>query len=85
MVHIIGSIAVGLVAGMAGQFIPVRTEKNLFDWIEREVRRGEEPGLGNWSLPAVDTLLEALLIGKARIAFTELDVGDVGIDVFILA
>lgn len=33
----------------------------------------------------MDALLEALLIGKARIAFPELDVGDVGIDLFLPA
>ena len=85
MVNIIGSIAVGLVAGMTGQFLSLRTEVNLPDWIEREVRSGEETRLGVWSLPAVDAILEALLIGKARIAFAKLDVGDISIDLFIPA
>ena len=50
-----------------------------------EVSRGERTWLGVWSLPAVDAILEALLISKARISFAELDVGDVGIDLFIFA
>jgi hypothetical protein len=45
----------------------------------------KRPWLGVWSLPAVDAILETLLIGKARIAFAELDVGDVSIDLFIPA
>ena len=85
MVDIIGSIAVDLVAGMAGQFFSLRTKIDLFVWIEREVRSSEEPWLGVWSLPAVDAILETLLIGKARIAFAVLDVGDVSIDLFIPA
>ena len=59
MVDIIGSKAVGLVAGMAGQFFPMRAEINLFDWIEREVRNAKEPRLRTWSLPAVNAILEA--------------------------
>ena len=85
MVEIIGAMAVDLVAGMAGQFLPMRTSIHLFVWIEREVSCREEPWLGVWTLPAVDAILETLLIGKARIACAVLDVGDVGIDLFILA
>ena len=85
MVDIIGAIAVDLVAGMAGQFFSLRTEIDLLAWIEREVSSGEETWLGVWSLPAVDAILEAFLLGKARIAFAELDVGDVSIDLFIFA
>src|SRR5574342_498200 len=85
MVNIIGAMAVELVAGMAGQFFSVGTPIHLFVWIEREVRCGEEPWLGVWTLPAVDAILETLLIGKARIAGAVLDVGDVSIDLFILA
>jgi hypothetical protein len=33
----------------------------------------------------MDAVLEVLLVGKAWIAFAELDVGDVGIDLFIPA
>ena len=33
----------------------------------------------------MDAILETLLLGKARIAFAELDVGDVRIDLFIPA
>ena len=85
MVHIIGSITVGLVAGMAGQFFTLRAEINLFDWIEREVRGGEGTWLGNWSLPGMDAILESLLSGKAFISFAELDIGDVSIQTFGLA
>lgn len=84
-INIIGSIAVSLVTGMAGQLFALRTEIHLFDGIEREVRRCEGTWLDGWSLLAVDAILEALLIGKARISFSELDVGDVSIDLFIPA
>jgi len=85
MVNIIGSIAVDLVAGMTGQFFSLRTTIHQFVRIEREVSCSEETGLGVRSLPAVDAILETFLIGKARIAFAELDVGDVGIDLFVPA
>ena len=85
MVNIIGAIAVDLVAGMTGQLLPLRTSIHLFVWIEREVSCREEPWLGARSLPAVNAILETLLIGKARIACAVLDVGNVRIDLFILA
>ena len=46
MVDIIGSIAVGLVAGMAGQFLALWTAIHLLARIEREVSSGEETWLG---------------------------------------
>ena len=52
MVDIIGAVAVDLVAGMAGQFLPLRTAIHLLVRIEREVRSGEESWLGVGSLPA---------------------------------
>jgi hypothetical protein len=85
MVDIIGAIAVGLVAGMAGQFFSLGTDIHLLARIEREVSGREETWLGVGSLPAVDAILETLLIGKTWIAFAELDVGDVGIDLFLPA
>ena len=85
MVEIIGAMAVDLVASMAGQFFPLRTTIHLFVWIEREVRNSEETRLGVWTLPAVDAVLETFLLGKARIACAVLDVGDVRIELFILA
>ena len=85
MVNIIGAIAVGLVAGMTGQFLALRTNIDLLARIEREVSCREETGLGVGSLPAVEALLEASLLGKVRIAFAKLDVGDVGIEPCIFA
>ena len=85
MVNIIGAIAVDLVVSMTGQFFPLRTKINLFAWIEREVSCSEETWLGIGSLPAVDAILETFLIGKARIAFAEVDVGEVSIDLFVPA
>ena len=85
MVEIIGAMSVDLVAGMAGQFLPLRTSIHLFVWIEREVRNSEETRLGVWTLPAVDAVLETFLLGEAGIACAVLDVGDVSIDLFILA
>ena len=39
---------------------------------------------GNWLLPGMDAILEALLFGKALIPFLEMYVGDIGIDLFVL-
>mgnify|MGYP003379926480 CR=1 FL=1 len=85
VVDIIGSKAVALVAGMAGEFFSLRAEIDLFGGIEREVRRGEEAWFGVRWLPSMNAILEALLISKALISFSELDVGDVGIDLLIFA
>ena len=85
-VNIIGAMAVDLVTGMAGQFLPLRTAIHLFVRIEREVSCREEPWLGTRSLPAAEgAILETLLINKTRIACAVVDVGDVGIELFILA
>ena len=85
MVDIIGTITVNLIASMAGQCFALRTAIDLFGRIERKVSNAKEPRFRSWSLSAVDALLETLLIGKARVTFAELDVGDVGIDLFTLA
>ncbi len=85
MVDIIGSMAIGLVAGMTGELFALGTAIHLLARIEREVSRREEPWLDVGSLPAVDAILETLLLGKTWIAFAELDVGDVGIDLFLPA
>jgi hypothetical protein len=79
MVDIIGAIAVDLVVGMAGEFFALRTTIHLFVGIEREVGNSEESRLG------IGLRMEASLLGKARIACAILDVGDVGIDLFILS
>jgi hypothetical protein len=70
---------------MTGEFLALGTDIHLLARIEGEVSWSEETWLGVGSLPAVDAILEALLLGKVRIAFAELDVGDVRIDLFILA
>ena len=85
MVDIIGSIAIDLTSGMAGQFFSMRTKINLSGGIEREVSSAERTWLGVRALSAVDAIFEALLIGKARVAFSELDVGDVRVELFIFA
>ena len=73
MVDIIGSMAVDLTAGMAGWFFPMWTTIDLSGLVEREVCRGELLRLGACLL-----FDEAFLIREARIAFAELDIGDVG-------
>lgn len=46
----------------------------------------KESGLGVGALPAAEgAVLETLLIGEARIALAELDVGDVGVESFLFA
>lgn len=44
-----------------------------------------EKGLGVRSLPSMNAILEALLLCKALISFSELDDGDAGIDLLIFA
>jgi len=79
-------MAVDLTVGITGQFLPLRTSIDLFVRIENKVRNSEATRLGVRSLPAAEgAILETLLIGKARIACAVLDVGDVRIDLFILA
>jgi hypothetical protein len=63
--------------GMAAQLFALRTEIHPA-WIERKIRSGEETWFGVRSL-------ETLLPGKARIPFSELDVGDISIALFIPA
>jgi hypothetical protein len=79
MVNIIGSVAVDLVAGMTGEFLALRTTIHLFVRVEREVGKGEGIRLG------MGSRLEAFLLGKAWIAFAELEVGDARIDLFLSA
>ena len=85
MIHIIGSIAVDLVVRMTGQFFSLRAEINLLAGVKRKIRSVERTRLRACALPAVDAILEAFLIRKVRITFAEVDVGDVGVDLFILA
>jgi len=61
------------------------TEVDIFARIENEVSSGEGTRLGLWSLHAVDTIHKMFLLGKARIAFAELVVGDLDVDLFIPA
>ena len=85
VVDIIGAVTVALVARVAGQFFSLRTEIDLLAFIIRKIIGGEETGLGVRSLPVVDAILETLVLGKARIAFAELDIGNVGVSLFIFA
>ena len=81
VIDIIGAMAVDLVAGMTFQLFSVRTKIDAPAFIISKIRRAERTRLGIRLL----LILETLLIGKARIACAILDVGDVGIDLFILA
>lgn len=83
MVNIVSAMAVDLVAGVAVQFLAVRADVNLLIGIKNEVRQRERGCLRFRSLAAMNAILETLLLGEARIAFSELDVGDVGINLFI--
>ena len=84
MINIIRAMAVDLVAGMASQLVALRTAIHLFSRIERKISNGKESGLSVGSLPATEgAVLETLLIGEARIALAELDVGDVSVNLFI--
>ena len=85
LVDIISAVTVALVARVAGQFFSLRTEIDLLAFIIRKIIRGEATGLGVRSLPAVNAIFETLVLGKARIAFAELDVRNVGVNFFIFA
>ncbi len=86
MVNIVSAMAVDLVMGVAGQLLVIRADVNLFSGIQEEVRQREGGCLCLRSLPAAEgAILETLLLGEAHIAFAELDVGDVRINLFIPA
>ena len=74
-------MTVDLVAGMTFQFFSVRTKIDLLAFIISKISRTERPRLGISLL----LIFEALLLGKERIALAELDIGNVCIDLFILA
>src|SRR4030042_7003444 len=69
---------------MTSQSFSLRADIHLPAGIERKTRSAEQTRLRVCTLPAVDTILEALLIRKARIAFAKFDVGDIRVDLFIL-
>ena len=85
LVDLIGTMPVDLVAGLATQFLALRTKNYPSGRIEIEVSHGEATWLEVKTLPAVDALFETLLIGKARVAFSESTVGDVRLDLLSLA
>ena len=85
MVDIIQAMAIALVASMAGQFLALRADVNLPGGIEFEIFDRERLQLFLLPLPAMNAVLEALLIGKALIPLAKLNVGDVSIDPFRLA
>jgi len=80
LVDIIRAVTIELVARMTLQFFSVRTKIDALAFIIRKISGGEGTWLEVRSLPAVDAILEALLIGKAWISFSELDIWDEGID-----
>ena len=80
MIDIIGAVTVDLVARMTFQFFSVRTKIDAFAIIIRKIRGAERTWLGIRLL----AIFETLLLGKARIALAELDIGNVGVDLFIV-
>lgn len=82
---ITSSVAVGLVTGMARKFFSLGAKTDLLAFIIQEISRSEDLWLGVRSLSAVDAILEAFVLSKARITFPKLDVRDEGIDLVILA
>jgi len=81
MIDIIGAVAIDLVAGMTFQFLSVRAKIDTLAFIISKISRAERTRLGICLL----LIFETLLLGKTRIACAVLDVGDVSIDLFILA
>jgi len=84
-VDIVGAIAVRLVAGMAGELLPLGANVNLVDRIKGEISGSEGGRFAGLWLFGLDAVLEALLVSKALVPFSELDIGDISIDVFGLA
>ena len=82
MIDVVQAIAVALVAGMQGQFLPLRTEIDLPRVIGFEIFHREGLFAFLLALPAVEAILEALLLGKAPVPLAKLDVGDVSIHPF---
>ena len=81
MIDIISAVTVDLVARMTLQYFSVRTEIDALAFIIRKISRAERTRLGICIL----LIFETLLIGKARIALAELDIGDVRVQLFIFA
>ena len=78
MIEIIRAIAVDLSAGIAFQFFSIRTTIDALVFIISKISGAERTRF-------LALFFETLLLGKARIAFAELDIGDVGVDLFIFA
>jgi hypothetical protein len=64
---------------MTLQFFSVRTEIDALAFIISKISRAESTRLGIRLL----AIFETLLIGKARIALAELDIGNVGVHLFL--
>ncbi len=81
MVDVIDAVTVDLVARMTFQFFSVRTKIDALAFIIRKISGAERTRLGVCFL----LLFETLLLGKARIALADLDVGNVRVHLFLFA
>ncbi len=79
MVDVVHPIAVALIARLQAEFLAIRTDVDLSGVVALEIVRREQPPPLHRPLPAMDTVLEALLLGEAFIPLAELDVGDGGV------
>ena len=81
LVDIISAVTIDLVARVTFQFFSVRTKIDALAFIISKISRAERTGLGICLL----LIFETFLIGKARIALAELEIGNVGVEFFIFA
>ncbi len=72
-------ITIALVAGLQAAFFAIRTGVDLTGGIALEILRREQPPPLDRPLPAVQTVLESLPVGKSLIPLAELNVGDGGV------
>jgi hypothetical protein len=79
VIDIIRAVTVDLVVRMTLQLFSVRTEIDALAFIISKISRAERTGLGICIL----LLFETLLIGKARIALAELDIGNICVHLFL--
>ena len=84
-IDIIDPVAVGLAACATSQDLSLRTDIDLAESIEAKVRIGELRVFFHGSSSGMNAILESHLLEKAGIPFAELDVGDVGVQLFPLA
>ena len=84
-IDIIDLVAVALATSATVQELALRTDINLAEGIEAKVRIGELRFFFHGSSSGMNAILEPLLFKEAGVSFAELQVRDIGIQLFGLA